>query len=208
LTNVGHSTAWWSRPLSMPSRLHKAACPLRNSSQSHIGKAHKPIGTGRTVGTIGVCAAAGLRQSGHVLRASAWVRTEILSLSKGLAGLQTVHPLPHRDRKRHRFSASTPIVRFALLLPPSGEARHLPGARYRLWPPTAPPSVEKQPDATLKADASAFFTRVDGPCVATPQNRQCEWPQCRVLERQTCSRAGATRDFAAGARPEKDLSDR
>ena len=192
----------------MPTRLHKAACPLphrfpvshRQGTQADRDRANSRHDRRLRSGRV--------EASGHVLRASAWVRTEILSLSKGLAGLQTVHPLPHRDRKRHRFSASTPIVRFALLLPPSGEARHLPGARYRLWPPTAPPSVEKQPDATLKADASAFFTRVDGPCVATPQNRQCEWPQCRVLERQTCSRAGATRDFAAGARPEKDLSDR
>ncbi len=144
----------------MPSRLHKAACPLpqqfpvshRQGTQADRDRANSRHDRRLRSGRV--------EASGHVLRASAWVRTEILSLSKGLAGLQTVHPLPHRDRKRHRFSASTPIVRFALLLPPSGEARHLPGARYRLWPPTAPPSVEKQPDATLKADASAFLTRI------------------------------------------------
>ncbi len=144
----------------MPSRLHKAACPLpqqfpvshRQGTQADRDRANSRHDRRLRSGRV--------EASGHVLRASAWVRTEILSLSKGLVGLRTVHPLPHRDRKRHRFSASTPMVRFAPLLPPSGEARHLPGARYRLWPPTAPPSVEKQPDATLKADASAFFTRV------------------------------------------------
>ncbi len=192
----------------MPSRLHKAACPLphrfpvshRQGTHADRDRANSRHDRRLRSGRV--------EASGHVLRASAWVRTEILSLSKGLAGLQTVHPLPHRDRKRHRFTASTPMVRFSPLLPPSGQSRHLPGRQIQAGAADSAALVEKQPDATLKVDASAFFTRVGRALrgnSSKPAMRMAAMPCARTSD---LPRVGATRDFAIGARPEKDMSDR